>query len=33
MDINNVYLKRKKLKVELLSRGFVWLDIGMYELL
>lgn len=30
-DINNVYLKRKKLKVELLSRGFAWLDTGTHE--
>lgn len=27
-DINNEYLKRKKLKVILLGRGFAWLDTG-----
>ncbi|MFH1519953.1 MAG: glucose-1-phosphate thymidylyltransferase RfbA [Candidatus Omnitrophota bacterium] len=27
-DLNNRYLKRNKLKVKLLSRGFTWLDMG-----
>jgi glucose-1-phosphate thymidylyltransferase len=30
-DINNSYLKREKLKVELLGRGFCWLDTGTHE--
>lgn len=30
-DINNEYLKRKQLKVELLGRGFAWLDTGTFE--
>lgn len=30
-DINNEYLKRKKLKVQLLGRGFAWLDTGTFE--
>lgn len=30
-DINQEYLKRKKLKVGLLGRGFAWLDTGTYE--
>ncbi|HHO49176.1 MAG TPA: glucose-1-phosphate thymidylyltransferase [Desulfobacteraceae bacterium] len=30
-DINNTYLKRGKLKVELLGRGFCWLDTGTHE--
>lgn len=30
-DINNVYLKQKKLKVQLLGRGFAWLDTGTFE--
>ncbi|KOS60730.1 glucose-1-phosphate thymidylyltransferase RfbA [Lysinibacillus agricola] len=30
-DINNAYLKRKKLKVRLLGRGFSWLDTGTFE--
>ena len=30
-DINNWYLSRGKLKVELLGRGFCWLDTGTHE--
>ena len=30
-DVNNVYLSRNKLKVELLGRGTVWLDAGTTE--
>ncbi|MDH3330415.1 MAG: glucose-1-phosphate thymidylyltransferase RfbA [Desulfobulbaceae bacterium] len=30
-DINNWYLKQGKLKVELLGRGFCWLDTGTHE--
>ncbi|KGR90041.1 glucose-1-phosphate thymidylyltransferase [Ureibacillus massiliensis 4400831 = CIP 108448 = CCUG 49529] len=30
-DINSEYLKRKKLKVELLGRGFAWLDTGTHD--
>ncbi|MEK4285479.1 MULTISPECIES: glucose-1-phosphate thymidylyltransferase RfbA [unclassified Ureibacillus] len=30
-DINNEYLKRKKLQVRLLGRGFAWLDTGTFE--
>ena len=30
-DLNRVYLKEKKLKVELLGRGFAWLDTGTYD--
>lgn len=29
--INQIYLKNKKLKVELLGRGFAWLDTGTYD--
>lgn len=30
-DLNNEYLKDNKLKVELLGRGFAWLDTGSYD--
>lgn len=30
-DLNNEYLKEGKLKVELLGRGFAWLDTGTYD--
>lgn len=30
-DINQIYLERKKLNVELLGRGFAWLDMGTHE--
>ncbi|MGE4293431.1 MAG: glucose-1-phosphate thymidylyltransferase RfbA [Desulfovibrio sp.] len=30
-DVNNVYLKRGKLTVEVLGRGFAWLDMGTHE--
>lgn len=30
-DINNIYLSRNNLNVELLGRGFTWLDTGTYE--
>jgi len=29
-DINNVYLQRKELDVEVLTRGFAWLDMGSF---
>jgi glucose-1-phosphate thymidylyltransferase len=32
-DINTTYLKRGDLKVELLGRGFAWLDTGTHEAL
>lgn len=30
-DVNNVYLKKKKLKVVFLTRGYAWLDTGTYD--
>ena len=30
-DLNNIYLKNDKLHVELLGRGFAWLDTGTHE--
>ncbi len=30
-DINNIYLKKEKLNVELLSRGLAWLDTGTFD--
>jgi len=32
-DVNLAYLKQGKLKVELLGRGFAWLDTGTHEAL
>ncbi|OHD66304.1 MAG: glucose-1-phosphate thymidylyltransferase [Spirochaetes bacterium RBG_13_51_14] len=30
-EVNNQYLKRKKLKVKIMGRGFAWLDTGTHE--
>ncbi|MCY6959562.1 glucose-1-phosphate thymidylyltransferase RfbA [Clostridium brassicae] len=30
-DINRIYLEQKKLKVQVLGRGFAWLDTGTHE--
>ncbi|GIP19105.1 glucose-1-phosphate thymidylyltransferase [Paenibacillus montaniterrae] len=30
-DVNKAYLERKKLKVEILGRGFTWLDAGTFS--
>ncbi len=30
-DVNRVYLERKQLKIELLGRGFAWLDTGTQD--
>ncbi|MFC1809093.1 glucose-1-phosphate thymidylyltransferase RfbA [Candidatus Omnitrophota bacterium] len=30
-DINNAYLKKKKLSLEILGRGYAWLDAGTYD--
>lgn len=30
-DVNKVYLKKNKLKVKLLGRGYAWLDTGTYD--
>jgi glucose-1-phosphate thymidylyltransferase len=32
-DINRVYLDKKKLRVELMGRGYAWLDTGTHEAL
>jgi glucose-1-phosphate thymidylyltransferase len=30
-DLNNIYLTQKKLRVELMGRGYAWLDTGTHE--
>ncbi|MGV3487421.1 MAG: glucose-1-phosphate thymidylyltransferase RfbA [Tuberibacillus sp.] len=30
-DLNRIYMKKGKLSVELLGRGFVWMDVGTHE--
>ena len=30
-DVNNVYLRRKQLRIELMSRGYAWLDTGTHQ--
>lgn len=30
-DVNNIYLQRKQLKVQLMGRGFAWLDTGTHQ--
>jgi glucose-1-phosphate thymidylyltransferase len=30
-DLNNLYLKEKRLKIELMGRGYAWLDTGTYS--
>ena len=30
-DINNIYLMKDKLSVEILGRGFTWLDTGTFD--
>lgn len=30
-DVNNAYIQRKKIKVDLLGRGYAWLDTGTYD--
>ncbi|MCP5053273.1 MAG: glucose-1-phosphate thymidylyltransferase, partial [bacterium] len=30
-DVNKVFLERKQLKLEILGRGYAWLDTGTYE--
>ena len=30
-DLNQIYLKKNKMKVKVLNRGFTWLDTGTFE--